>query len=143
MKSIAVSLLIVLAISTGIGFFFQEMLDSFWRGFIGALICHFFFVMFTTSAKNKDNRSDELEQVLDTLLELQTTSITCPCGKQTFTEPVFVNKENVFYCDKCSSNFRVDVNLDTVLQTKTPDLHNIYNSLQNKEHSYNSDNEDN
>ena len=134
MKNISISLIVVLLISVGVGFVLQEALGSFWRGFVATLICHFFFILLTGSIKNRNTKSDELEQILDTLLELQTTTITCPCGKQTFTEPVFINKENIFYCDKCSNDFRVDISLDSVLQTKQPDLNTIYNSLQEKEH---------
>ena len=130
MKKIVVSLVLVLLVSSGIGFVFQGLFDSFWKGFTASLICHFLAIVVINSLSRKKNIVAQLEDALGNVLALQTVKVTCPCGKGSYEEPLFINKDNIFKCEVCRNTFRVDVDYETVLQTNQPSLNSMYDSLQ-------------
>lgn len=133
LKSVVVSLTVTLLISCGIGFVFAGFI-GFWQGFVASIIVQFLgFYLLSLRSKDKDSKVDIEEE----LINLQTIPISCPCGKNTFTAPVFLNTENNFLCEKCGSRFKVELNYDTVLLTEPLNITNIFNQLKEKELSDN------
>jgi hypothetical protein len=59
-------------------------------------------------------------------------SVVCPCGKNAFDAPVFLNYDNNFACEVCRSKFKVNLTPDTVVQTESVNIANIYDSLKGK-----------
>jgi hypothetical protein len=129
---VIISLSTILLISAGIGYILEGFLNGFWRGFIASLICHFLTIVIINSISRKRNAVAQLESILNDMIELQTVKIVCPCGKGSFDQPLFLNKDNVFECNVCGNEFRVDMDYETVLQTNQPSLNNIYDTLQAK-----------
>lgn len=130
MIRVLVSLLITLLISLGIGFVLSDLL-GFWQGFVGTIIIQFFVFYFTSSRKTQQVESQPSFE--EEIIGLQTVPISCPCGKSTFSAPVFFNTENAFTCEKCGSKFKVDVTYDTILLTEPLNIENVFNQLKQKE----------
>jgi hypothetical protein len=76
-----------------------------------------------------------LKTSLDELIDLQTIPVACPCGKNSFDTPVFINTENTFVCDVCRSKFKVTLEPDTVIMTESTNILNIFDSLKQKAQS--------
>jgi hypothetical protein len=134
LKIIGVSLTITFLVSVGIGFVLKDVI-GFWEGFVGSLVAQFLCFYFLSS----HNKKPELFEpnIADEVINLQTIPISCPCGKHTFTAPVFYNTDNSFLCEKCGSRFKVELNYDTVLLTEPLNIENVFNQLKEKELSDN------
>lgn len=133
-KLLIFSLSITLLISTGIGFVLTDSV-GFWKGFVGSIIAQFLlFYLLSYKSNNKDSNEPNLSEEL---ISLQTIPISCPCGKHTFTAPVFYNTENEFLCEKCGSKFKVELTHDTVLLTEPLNIVNVFTQLKEKELSDN------
>ena len=133
-RLIGISLGITLLISCGVGFVLKDVI-GFWQGVVGSIIAQFlgfYFISFknTPPVTNEPDLSEEI-------INLQTIPISCPCGKHTFTAPVFYNTDNSFLCEKCGSRFKVELNYDTVLLTEPLNIENVFNQLKEKELSDN------
>lgn len=126
MKTILISLLIVFTISIGVGFVVADFI-GFWQGAVAACIIQFIAFYFTTSKPK-----EEEEPIEDQLIELQTASIACPCGKHIFSAPIFLNSENPFTCEKCGSRFRVEMSYESVVVTEPLNIENVFNHLKDK-----------
>lgn len=134
-KVLGVSLGITLFISIGVGFVLKDFI-GFWQGVVGAFITQFIAFYFISITKT-NNGAEEAQDIGSGIVELQTVPITCPCGKNTFTSPIFFNVDNSFLCEKCGSRFKVELNYDTVLLTEPMNIENIFNQLKEKELSDN------
>lgn len=133
MKLVAISLGIVLAISTGVGFVFSDLI-GFWQGFVAAVLVQ--FISTYGIASFKTSRETQFEQAEDNsqrLIDLQTVEIICPCTNVVSKSPVFFGLNNEFLCNKCNSKFRVDLSYDSILVTEPLNIENAYNFLKSKE----------
>lgn len=133
-KVIIFSLTITFLVSTGIGFVLSGVI-GFWQGFVGSVIAQF-LGFYLLSLRNNNKVSTE-PSLSEEILSLQTIPITCPCGKNTFTAPVFFNTQNDFTCEKCKGKFKVELNYDTILLTEPLNIENVFNQLKQKELSDN------
>lgn len=133
-KLVVASLSVTLLVSFGLGFVFADII-GFWQGVVGSFIAQF-IASYLLAFKN--SKSNETEPDLgEEIINLQTIPISCPCGKNIFTAPVFYNTENAFLCDKCGSRFKVELSYDTVLLTEPLNIENVFNQLKEKELSDN------
>ena len=132
MKILAISLGITTLISVGLGFVLKDFI-GFWQGVVGAFIVQFVAFYFLSFKGEKE--IEEATTSVEELIKLQTMPITCPCGKNTFTSPIFFNTDNQFTCEKCGSVFRVEPSFDIVLLTEPINIESVFNKL--KEQSYN------
>lgn len=132
-KLLSISLGIVFAVSTGVGFVLKEFI-GFWEGFILAVIVQ--FIASYGIATFKNTSKETVEAVVDNsqqLIDLQTVEITCPCGNIVSKSPIFFGLDNGFVCNKCSSKFRVELSYEPVLVTEPLNIENAYNFLKSKE----------
>lgn len=134
LRLLTFSLGITLIISLGVGFVLKDII-GFWQGVVGSIIAQF-LGFYLLSLKNNNNTLNEPD-LSEEIINLQTIPISCPCGKHTFTAPVFYNTENAFLCEKCGSRFKVELNYDTVLLTEPLNIANVFNQLKEKELSDN------
>ena len=74
----------------------------------------------------------DFESAYNSLLALSNIDFACPCGKNTFNEELFVNSENVFKCNVCSNDIRVDLKISPILQTEIIDINQTFEDLQKK-----------
>jgi len=132
-KLLAFSLGITLLISFGVGFVLTDII-GFWQGVVGTIIAQ--FLGFYILSLKKDTTSNEPD-ISEEIINLQTIPISCPCGKHTFTAPVFYNTENAFLCEKCGSRFKVELSYETVLLTEPLNIANVFNQLKERELSDN------
>lgn len=133
MKLIAISLGIVLTISTGVGFVFSDLI-GFWQGFVAAVLVQFISTYGIASFKtSKEVQYEQAEDNSQKLIELQTVEIICPCTNVVSKSPIFFGLNNEFLCNKCNSKFRVDLSYDSILVTEPLNLENAYNFLKSKE----------
>jgi hypothetical protein len=86
----------------------------------------------TTSLDNITESAEFFKSSLDDIIDIQTMSVVCPCGKNAFDSPVFLNHDNAFTCEVCRSKFKVTLTPDTVVQTEAINIANIYDSLKEK-----------
>jgi len=86
----------------------------------------------TTELESVTESASFLKSSLDDLIDIQTMSVVCPCGKNAFDAPVFLNYDNNFACEVCRSKFKVNLTPDTVVQTESVNIANIYDSLKGK-----------
>ena len=86
----------------------------------------------TTSLDNITESAEFFKASLDDMIDIQTMSVVCPCGKNAFDSPVFLNHDNAFICEVCRSKFKVTLTPDTVVQTEAINIANIYDSLKEK-----------
>jgi hypothetical protein len=127
---LAISITILLAL--GFGYVVQEFIGGIGKGFIAGIILQFIAFMIYRPAK-PDESLEIAESTLDNIVDLQTTLIECPCGKNSFYEPIFINKDNNFTCNVCGSKFRVDITHESILLTEPVSLVNVFNNLKDKE----------
>jgi hypothetical protein len=127
---LAISITILLAL--GFGYVVQEFIGGLGRGIVAGFILQFIAFMIWKPAK-KDDSLEIAESTLDSIVDLQTTLVECPCGKNSFYEPIFINKENNFTCSVCGSKFRVDITHESILLTEPVSLVNVFNNLKEKE----------
>ena len=131
-KSVYVPLIITLLISAGLGYAFSSLI-SFWQGFIGITVIQFIIFYITSERRIVKERKDEQNNLNQDMINLQTVPITCPCGRDVFESPIFLNFENVFKCNKCGSRFKVDLTYNSVLLTDAVNFENVFDQLKDKE----------
>lgn len=137
MRLIVYSLAIVTVISLGIGFITQDFFGGstagFLRGFTGSVIAQFLIFYFSAVKTEKKEEINDSQIKLDEIIAQQTCPISCPCGKNVITAPIFINQDNAFECEVCKSKFRVEVSYESILLTEQVNLNNIFNILKEKE----------
>lgn len=131
LKPIIISITITLLLSLGAGFVLKDIL-GFWQGFVSAVIVQF-VASYIFNILKKEPIITQSDDDASRLIEMQTTLIECPCGRNSFAAPIFLNFENLFLCDKCGSKFRVELNYDSILVTEPLNIENAYNALKSKE----------
>ena len=138
MRTVLLSIAIVALISIGSGFVLIDFI-GFWQGVVGATIIQFlaFYIPFTGPNSKGNQTAEDAAESIKEIIDLQTIPITCPCGKNTFTAPIFFNLENEFKCEKCGSGFKVEPSYDVLLITEPVNIENIFNKLKQKEQSDN------
>lgn len=133
-RTIAISLGIVLVISLGVGFVCANII-GFWQGFVAAILFQFIggycLTTFKAPSANKVEDTSDLEKIID----LQTVDIICPCTNAVTKSPIFFGINNEFVCNKCNSKFKVELSYDSVLVTEPLNIENAYNFLKSKEQS--------
>lgn len=127
-----VPLFVTILVSLGIGYALSDFI-SMWKGTIAGFIAQF-IIRYVVDTVKKKEPTIEIEEIMQDVIDIQTAPITCPCGKNTFFAPIFLNKENMFQCDKCGSKFRAEINIDTILLTEPVNLQNAFDHLKRKEH---------
>lgn len=140
MKQVLISIAITILISLGVGYTLGDFLGGFTKGVCLSLIVQFLYFYFRKQSSTKD-QVNEAELILQEIIDLQTSNVNCPCGKNIMSVPLFINKENIFKCDKCNSSFRVDIEYQPVVITEQVNLNNVFEALRNKELEYNIENE--
>lgn len=133
-KLVALSLTLTVLVSLGVGFVLADII-GFWQGVVGAFIAQFLWFYFFSLKKSESKEQES--SLSEEIINLQTIPVSCPCGKNTFNSPVFYNTENAFLCEKCGSQFKVELNSETVLLTEPLNIANVFNQLKEKELSDN------
>jgi hypothetical protein len=135
--NILIPIILTLLVCCGVGFTVRDVL-GFWEGFVGTLILQFFTynIYRAVRAPQKVNKAEEL---LQDIIDLQTTPVECPCGKHVTEEQVFLNTVNSFNCEKCGSKYSVTLIPEVILQTEQVNLDNMFTQLKEKlkEQQYN------
>lgn len=126
------SLTITFLVSAGFGFILKDIL-GFWEGFVGVLLLQFFIYNIYISFARKQPVVTEEDKIIDNIVELQTVPVSCPCGNNIFSAPVFFNSDNSFTCEKCNSKFRVEISYESVLLTEPVNIENAFKVLKEKE----------
>ena len=105
-----ISALIAFGLKNIIGFW-----EAFCLSFAAQTILTFIFTSRRISREQQviDNFTDEIEDILD----VSRAVVECPCGKNKFEDTVFVGVDNVFRCEACNNEFKVDVTLTPTLIT--------------------------
>lgn len=143
MKQILISVIITLLISLGVGYVLEDFLGGITKGIVGSIIIQFLFFYFFFQKNKPGDEFSEAELILQDIIETQTCSINCPCGKNTMSVPLFINKDNLFKCDKCNGSFRVDIEYQPIIVTEQLNLNTVFEALKNKELEYNINDEKN
>ena len=128
------SLLITLLVSAAVGFGLRNIF-GFWETAILAFVLQFLaaFVVSSLKINRVDNITAEFENELQQLLDLSEVSISCPCGNYSFTENVFMNMESVYTCEKCSNEFRLEINVTPTLLTQPISINQTFADLTKEE----------
>lgn len=131
--NVLLQLFITVIISLGIGYILSDFIGML-KGFAAGIVLQFIIRYIIDVFKTKPTSSNiEEESILQDVIDAQTVPITCPCGNNTFYTPIFLNKDNIFQCEKCSSKFRAEATIDTILLTEPINLQNAFDYLKQKE----------
>ena len=92
---------------------------GFWEGTALAFVLQFVvaFVYSSFKISKNTNLTLEFENELEQLLGLSEASVPCPCGNYIYTDNIFLNLENMYTCEKCNNEFRIDISLTPTLLT--------------------------
>jgi hypothetical protein len=90
------------------------------------------FIYKSLKISNAESLKLEFEDAYNSLLALSRTNFSCPCGRKTFTEELFVNDDNRFNCDLCGSEFTVRLKAEPVLSTEIIDINQTFEDLKKK-----------
>lgn len=90
------------------------------------------FIYKSLKISKAEELKQDFENAYDSLLALSNIDFMCPCGKKTFTEEIFVNNENIFKCNVCNNQVRVNLKVDPVLLTEIIDINQTFEDLQKK-----------
>lgn len=126
----AIGITVLLAL--GFGYVVQEFIGGLGRGFVAGLIIQFILFMIYRP-KKEEPENNEADEALNAVIDLQTTLVECPCGKNKMYEPIFLNKENNFTCNVCGSKFRVELAYESILLTEPISLSNVFDNLRERE----------
>tara|TARA_R110002051_G_scaffold72144_5_gene130467 strand:+ start:799 stop:1257 length:459 start_codon:yes stop_codon:yes gene_type:complete len=128
------SLLITLLVSAAIAFGLRNVF-GFWETAVLAFVLQFLaaFVVSSLKISKVDNITAEFENELQQLLDLSEVSISCPCGNYSFTENVFMNMESTYTCEKCSNEFRLEINVTPTLLTQPISINQTFADLTKEE----------
>jgi hypothetical protein len=137
------SLFITSAISFLFGFGFRNI-TGFWEAFSIAygLQVVTAFVYSSYKLTTNSDTEQEYDAQIQELLDMSRVTFECPCNKNRMTEEIFVGVDNIFKCEVCGNDIKVDTKIDPVLQTTPVDVKgNSFNSIieeqEEKEQSYN------
>lgn len=104
---------------------------GFWEtlalAFILQVVVAFIFSSFKINKVN--NLTAEFENELQQLLDLNETTIICPCNNYTFTDNIFVNMDNTYTCEKCNNTYRIDVSVVPTLLTEPVNIDKTFDDL--------------
>jgi len=137
------SLFITSAISFLFGFGFRNI-TGFWEAFSIAyglqVVTAFVYSSYKLTANN--DTTQEFDAQIKELLDMSRVTFECPCNNNRMTEEIFVGVDNIFKCEKCGNDIKVDTKIDPVLQTTPVDIKGVsFDSLikekEQKEQSYN------
>lgn len=117
--SILKSLAILSLVSVVAALIFSQY--PFWQVFTIAIVIQFVLyhaISITNTAIQKHFYIKELDTVLQ-----QAATVVCPCDKkQQATIPLNINGKNVYKCEACQRNVRVNINTETLLETDIIDV---------------------
>ena len=131
-KQAVFAIAITILLALGFGYVVQEFIGGLGRGFVAGLIVQFVLFM-VYRPKKEEPETNEADEALNAIIDLQTTLVECPCGKSKMYEPVFLNKDNIFTCNTCGSKFRVEVAYESILLTEPVSLVNVFDNLRERE----------
>lgn len=131
-KQAIFAVLITILLALGFGYVVQEFIGGIGRGFVAGLIIQFILFM-VYRPKKEEPENNEADEALNAVVDLQTTLIECPCGKNKMYEPIFLNKDNIFTCNTCGSKFRVEIAYESILLTEPISLVNVFDNLRERE----------
>jgi len=118
-KKILLSIGITVLISAALGFALAPLLGGWLNAFVFSFILQVIGNYFYNDFKiRKQTLEDEalLNERLEILSRNQ-VNFECPCGDNTFEEIIYPGEENVFKCEKCNQNIRVDITFTPVVIT--------------------------
>ena len=110
-----VSLLFGFALRNLIGFF-EAVALTFVLQFVISFVYSSFKINKTQAL------TQEFEGELEQLLSLSEVKIDCPCGNYSFTENIFPNIENSYFCEKCNNEYNINISILPTLLTQPVDL---------------------
>lgn len=131
-KQAIFAVLITILLALGFGYVVQEFIGGIGRGFVAGIIIQFILFMIY-KPKKEEPINNEADEALNTVIDLQTTLVECPCGKNKMYEPIFLNKDNIFTCSTCGSKFRVEIAYESILLTEPISLVNVFDNLRERE----------
>tara|TARA_R110000824_G_scaffold201515_1_gene385526 strand:- start:24 stop:482 length:459 start_codon:yes stop_codon:yes gene_type:complete len=128
------SLFITIFVSAAIAFGLRNVF-GFWETAVLAVVSQFLIAFVVSSLKinRVDNLTLEFESELQQLLDLSEISISCPCGNYSYTENIFLNVENTYMCEKCSNEFRLDINVTPTLLTQPVSINQSFADISKEE----------
>ena len=122
-KELKKALFISFLITTGIGAILGYALAPIFGGWVNAFIFSFILQVFGNYIYNDyriNKREKEEEIIYNERLEILSRNLVkfnCPCGQKMFDEIVYTGIENVFKCDKCEQEIRLDIAYTPVIIT--------------------------
>tara|TARA_R100000315_G_C5222690_1_gene134305 strand:- start:246 stop:704 length:459 start_codon:yes stop_codon:yes gene_type:complete len=124
------SLLIASAVAILFGFGLKNVF-GFWEASALAFVTQFIVAFIYSSFRINKNTTltAEFEGELEQLLSLSEGSVVCPCGNYTHTGNIFLNLENIYTCEKCNNDFRIDVSLTPTLLTTPMDVSKQFQNI--------------
>ena len=113
------SLLITISLSLMFAFGLRNLV-GFWEVFTLTAALQFVASFIYSSIKLSREQSiiDLYQEEIDSILDMSTVSVECPCGKNTFDDNIFTAVDNIFECDVCGSKFKAAVSITPTLLTE-------------------------
>lgn len=139
-KQAIFAVVITILLALGFGYVIQDFVGGLGKGIVAGLIIQFIAFM-CYRPKKEEQDSSEADEALNAVIDLQTTLVECPCGKNKMYEPIFLNKDNIFTCNTCGSKFRVEIAYESILLTEPVSLINVFDNLREREKELVSQNE--
>lgn len=130
-KQIFISLIVTLLVSFLFAFGLSKVF-GLWQAFslacIGQYVIFFFYNNYIISRRSVQ-REELINERLD-ILSKNVVSFQCPCGKHVFDEVIYINDENVFKCEKCNEQIKVEIGLTPIVKTNPLNVAEAYSKLQ-------------
>jgi hypothetical protein len=104
---------------------------GFWEVFVLAAAIQVIASFVYSSIKISKEQAiiDVYQEEMDTLLDMSTVTVECPCGKNKFDANVFTAIENIFECDVCGSKFKSDITITPTLLTEPISTNTSFDDL--------------
>ena len=102
-----------------------------WEATILAFVLQFVIAFVYSSLKINKNTTltTQFEAELEELLSLSEGSVACPCGNYVHKDNIFLNSDNMYTCEKCNNEFRIDISLTPTLLTEPVDINKKFEQL--------------
>jgi len=113
------SIIITVLVALGFAFGLKNVL-GFPETFALAVVVQFLaaFLYNSTKISRVKELTNDFQNELDQLLSLSEAKIACPCGNYTYNTNLFLNVEEIYKCEKCGNEFRIDFSATPTLLTQ-------------------------
>ena len=113
------SIFITFIVSLLFGFSFRNIIGFFEAVALTFVLQFVIAFVFSSFKINKTQAlTQEFEGELEQLLSLSEITIDCPCGNYSFTENIFLNIENSYFCEKCNNEYNINISILPTLLTQ-------------------------